>query len=122
METCPENDWFGRVRAWIGAAVRGYFELSALHDVVVYGPRQPFRNAMADSAITSSLAGLISAGASAGAWQVDDARWTAVMMFYSYRGGCDEAMIGSQPVESIPEKLYDLFIRILGADRMSGRL
>ena len=87
-----------------------------LHDVVVYGLGMPFRNAMADAEITRYLTKLISDGAKAGAWQVDDERWTAVVMFYGFRGGCDEAIMGTQRPEDVPPKLNALFLRILGAD------
>lgn len=114
VHSVPENDWPGRIEAWIEAAVKAYFDLNELHDVVVYGAGLPFRNAMANSKITKFLAELLKKGNEAGAWNVEDERWTAVMMFYSYRGGCDEAMVGSQKAEAVPEKLKDLFFRILG--------
>ena len=116
VDACPPDDWRGRIKAWIVAAIEAYFDMSELHDVVIYGAGMPFRNAMAHSEITRHLARLIGDGARAGAWHVDDERWTAVMMFYSYRGGCDEVMIGTQPAEGMHEKLYDLFLRILGVD------
>ncbi|TVM30593.1 TetR/AcrR family transcriptional regulator [Oceanidesulfovibrio marinus] len=114
VESCPTDDWRGRIRAWIDAAVDAYFDMSELHDVVIYGAGMPFRHAMADSEITRYLARLIGEGAKAGAWRVDDERWTAVMMFYSFRGGCDEAMVGTQRAEDLPGKLNDVFLRMLG--------
>ena len=114
VESCPVDDWRGRIKAWIEAAVDAYFKMRELHDVVVYGLGMPFRHAMADSEITRYLAELISDGAKAGAWQVDDERWSAVVMFYAFRGGCDEAIMGTQRAEDVPEKLNDLFLRVLG--------
>jgi AcrR family transcriptional regulator len=114
VESFPADDWRGRLKAWIDAAVDAYFEMSELHDVVVYGLGVPFRHAMADAEITRYLAKLISDGAQAGAWQVDDERWTAMIMFYSFRGGCDEAILGTQPSDEVPEKLYDVFLRMVG--------
>ncbi len=113
-ESCPADDWRGRLSAWIDAAVNGYFEMIELHDVVIYGSGMPFRHAMADAEITRYLTTLIRDGAKAGAWQVNDERWTAVVMFYAFRGGCDEAIMGTQRPEDVPEKLNDLFLRILG--------
>ena len=113
VESCPADDWRGRLKAWIDAAVNGYFEMMELHDVVIYGLGMPFRHAMADAEITRYLTNLISEGARAGAWQVDDERWTAVVMFYGFRGGCDEAIMGTQRPEEVPEKLNDLFLRIV---------
>lgn len=114
VESCPADDWRGRIEAWIDAAVEAYFDMIELHDVVIYGSGMPFRNAMADSEVTKYLAQLISDGTQAGAWQVDDERWIAVIMFYCFRGGCDEAMIGAQRAEDVPEKLKDVFLRMLG--------
>ena len=114
VESRPIDDWSGRIKAWINAAVDAYFEMSDLHDVVIYGLGVPFRHAMADAEITTYLARLISDGAKAGAWHVDDEKWTSAIMFYCFRGGCDEAIMGTQRAEDVPSKLYDTFIRILG--------
>ena len=114
VENCPADDWRGRLKAWINAAVKAYYELIELHDVVIYASGMPFRHAMADAEITRYLTTLIRDGAKAGAWQVDDAHWTAVVMFYGFRGGCDEAVMGTQHPEDVPRKLNDLFLRILG--------
>jgi AcrR family transcriptional regulator len=114
VESCPADDWRGRLKAWIDAAVDAYFEMSELHDVVIYSLGMPFRHAMVDAEITRYLTNLISDGATAGAWHVDDERWTAVIMFYGFRGGCDEAIMGTQRAEDVPKKLNDLFLRILG--------
>ena len=114
VESCPADDWRGRLKAWIDAAVDAYFDMIELHDVVVYGLGMPFRHAMADAEINRYLTKLICDGAKAGAWQVDDERWTAVVMFYGFRGGCDEAIMGTQRPEDVPKKLNDLFLRILG--------
>jgi AcrR family transcriptional regulator len=114
VDSCHDNDWRGRIEAWLEGAVSAYFEMHELHDVVVYGSGMPFRNAMADAEITKYLTTLISDGAGAGAWHVEDAHWTSVVMFYSFRGGCDEAMLGTQCAGDIQGKLKDLFLRILG--------
>jgi len=114
VESCADDDWRGRLRVWIEAAVDAYFELIELHDVVFYGPGMPFRNAMADAEITRYLTTLIDGGVKAGVWQIEDERWTAVVMFYGFRGGCDEAIMGTQNPEDVPQKLNDLFLRILG--------
>jgi AcrR family transcriptional regulator len=114
VESCPVDDWRGRIKSWIDAAVDAYFELKELHDVVIYSLGMPFRHAMVDAEITRYLTKLIHDGCEAGAWQVDDERWTAVVMFYSFRGGCDEAIMGTQRAEDVPNKLNDLFLRILG--------
>ncbi len=114
VENCSDDDWCGKIQAWIDAAVGAYFELSSLHDVVIYSLEMPFRKSITQAKIYRYLTKLVSDGAMAGAWQVDDEHWTAVIMFYGFRGGCDEAILGTQRAEDVPEKLYDLFLRMLG--------
>ncbi|WFS62948.1 TetR/AcrR family transcriptional regulator [Pseudodesulfovibrio thermohalotolerans] len=121
VEKQPADDWRGRIKAWVIGAVEAYFTMSELHDLVVYGSGMPFRNTMAHSEVTRHLARLIADGAQAGAWDVEDSRWIAFMMFYSFRGGCDEAMVGAQPAEDIPGRLYLLFLRMLGVRERSIR-
>jgi len=116
VERCADNDRHGRLRAWITGAVEAYFAMSDLHDVVIYGTGLPFRNSMVHSEVTRSLAELVADGDRAGVWSVADSRWIAVMMFYCFRGGCDEAMTGAQRAEDVPGRLYPLFLRMLGAE------
>jgi len=114
VESCADDNWRERLKAWIEAAADAYFDMSKLHDVIFFGAGMPLRSAMADAKITQYLAKLISDGAKAGAWQVDDEHWTALVMFYGFRGGCDEAIIGAQCAEDVLKKLYYLFLRMLG--------
>ena len=114
VENCADDKWRERLKAWIEAAAEAYFDMSKLHDVIFFGTGMPLRSAMADAEITQCLAKLIGDGAKAGAWQVDDEHWTALIMFYGFRGGCDEVIIGSQCAEDALKKLYYLFLRMLG--------
>lgn len=114
VDACQADDWPGRIKAWIDGASQGYFAMIALHDVVIYGNNKPFRHTMANAEITTYLAGLLRDGAQNGAWEVEDEQWTAVIMFYSFRGGCDEAIMGAQRPEDVPEKLFAVFRGILG--------
>lgn len=116
VEACTGSDWQGRLKAWITGAVKAYFAMSELHDVVIYGTGMPFRNSMAHSQVTRHLARLIADGAEAGAWSVDDDHWVAVMIFYAFRGACDEAMLEKQPPKEIPDRLHPLCLRMLGVD------
>jgi AcrR family transcriptional regulator len=113
VESGPADDWPDRIRSWTAGAVEAYFALSALHDLVIYSSGMPTRYTIANSQITQYLAQLIEYGTLAGAWEVEDSHWMAVMMFYAFRGACDEAMVGEQPIESIPGRLHSLFLRML---------
>lgn len=115
MGACAAGDWKARLKAWIDTAVEAYLGMRALHDVVFYGAEMPRRYAMADADISRCLARLLRDGAKAGAWRVEDERWTAVIMFYAFRGGCDEAIMGTHSALDVSEKLYSLFLRMLRA-------
>ncbi len=115
VESCAVDEHHARLQSWIEAAVDAYFEMSELHDAIYRSAGMPRRYAMANAKITQSLAKLITAGTKAGAWQVDDALWTAIIMFYGYVGGCDEAILGTRCAEDVSEKLYYLFLRMLRA-------
>lgn len=114
VESCAADNWRGRLKAWIEAAANAYFDMSNLHDVIFFGAGMPIRSAMAHAEIIQYLVKLISDGAKAGAWQVEDEHWTALIMFYSFRGGCDEAIVGAQRAEDVYKKLFHLFLRVLG--------
>ncbi|MGD9807202.1 MAG: TetR/AcrR family transcriptional regulator [Deferribacterales bacterium] len=114
VSACEPDDHISKIKAWVDGAVRAYFELNEMHDVAIYGSGMPFRNTMADAEITKSLKTIIIDGADAGVWNIEDPHWTAVTMFYSFRGGCDEAILGTVTTEEVPEKLKTLFLRILG--------
>lgn len=113
VEKCAADDWWARLKAWIEAASAAYFELCALHDVLFFGAEMPHRFVMADVDVIKYLAKLLSAGSRAGAWRADDEQWTALIMFYGFRGGCDEAIAGGRCTEEVSEKLYGLFMRML---------
>lgn len=115
VEACADDDWKARLKAWIDTAVQAYLGMRGLHDVLFYGDGMPRRYAMADAKISRYLAKLIGDGARAGAWHVEDERWTAVIMFYSFRGGCDEVIMGTHSAADVSRKLYDLFLRMLHA-------
>lgn len=114
VEGCAADAWRARLKAWIEAAAEAYFDMRELHDVIFFGPGMPLRSAMAEVDIIRYLERLIREGAAAGAWPVEDGHWTALIMFYGFRGGCDEAIIGAQSAEQVSEKLYSVFLRMLG--------
>lgn len=116
VDLCAADDCRGRIKAWIVGAVDAYLSMTELHDVLIYGTGMPFRNAMTQSEVTRLLAALIEDGVRAGVWTADDSHWIAVMMFYCFRGDCDEVILGEQSAEDIPERLHPLFLRMLGVD------
>lgn len=86
----PGEDWTGRLDAWIEAAVNGYLDDLALHDLVFHEFRPSVRHAEQDNPIAPQLTALLADGAKADAWTVRDARLTAVMLFSAFHGAVDD--------------------------------
>jgi len=85
----PEGDWKGKLAAWARASVSAYLDSIRLHDILFYGP--PSRGGLVDNVIIDHLFDLLQAGAEAGAWSIDDARFTAVFLFSGLHGIVDDA-------------------------------
>ena len=89
----PEQDWKGRLAAWAEANVAFYLDSIALHDALFREAHAPAREGLVDNLIIDHLSSLLSAGAGAGAWSIDDARFTAVFLFSGMHGIVDDAYL-----------------------------
>jgi AcrR family transcriptional regulator len=109
------NDWRGQLAAWSAAAIAGYLESIRLHDVLFYG-RPPTREGLVDNVVIDHLAGLLRAGAEAGAWSVDDARFAAVFIFSGFHAVVDDAYSKEKRVDRgrLSRRLERLCFRALG--------
>jgi AcrR family transcriptional regulator len=88
----PAGDWSGTLATWASASVAFYLDAIELHDVLFYEARTPTREGLVDNIVIDHLAELIRAGAAAGAWSVDDPRFTAVFLFSGLHGVVDDAV------------------------------
>lgn len=89
---CAADDWAGRLDAWTEAAVNGYLDSFALHDLVFheFRPSTQSRRMQHDTPVMAHLTALIAAGDKAGAWVARTPRLTAVMLFSAFHGAVDE--------------------------------
>jgi len=87
----PDEDWQGKLAAWARASVSGYLDSIRLHDILFYGSRPHTREGLVDNVVIDHLFDLLQAGADAGAWSIDDARFTAVFLFSGLHGVVDDA-------------------------------
>lgn len=91
-----EDDWTGRLDAWVARAVTLHFERLALHDVVFHDFRPEDRRTKNDgNHAIDHLAAFLERGAQAGAWSVADPRLLAVMLFHAFHGAVDEVPAGA---------------------------
>lgn len=87
----PEDDWRGRLSAWVKAGIDGYLDAVPLHDLVFLEPQEQRREAIGDNVVVTHLAGVLRAGAAAGAWTVDDPAFTALFLFHALHGSVHAA-------------------------------
>jgi AcrR family transcriptional regulator len=80
----PAQDWRGRLEAWASSGVAAFHDSIALHDIVFHEQHSPKKDE--DNPLVAHLEALLEAGAAAGAWQVEDPRFTAVFLFNGYHG------------------------------------
>jgi len=85
----PKEDWKGKLAAWAATGVTVYLESIRLHDILFYGSHPPTREGLVDNIVIDHLAGLLQDGVDAGAWSIDDPRFTAVFMFSGLHGVYD---------------------------------
>jgi AcrR family transcriptional regulator len=91
MATKPEADWQGNLATWARACVTSYLDSIRLHDIVFYGTRPRTREGLVDNIVIDHLSELLRAGGEAGAWSVDDPRFTAVFVFSGLHAVVDDA-------------------------------
>lgn len=112
------DDWNGKLSAWAYAGVGFYLEFMRLHDVLFYGPHSPTREGLVDNIIIDRLADMLRAGADAGAWWLDDPRFTAVFMFSGLHGVVDDAAIKEKHVDRkrLAERVKRICLRAVERD------
>jgi AcrR family transcriptional regulator len=98
MDRRRPDDWKGRLRAWIEAAVDVYLDRMALHDVVFREFRPDEPHAKKDNPIVDQLAELLGHGTRAGAWSADASHLTAVMLAHAIHGALNDAIDTSPDV------------------------
>lgn len=115
----PEEDWKGKLQAWARAAVSGYLDSIRLHDILFYGSRPPTREGLVDNVVIDHLFDLLRGGAKAGAWSIDDPRFTAVFLFSGLHGVVDDAHMREKPINRgrLARRLERLCFRAAGRPR-----
>jgi AcrR family transcriptional regulator len=87
----PENDWRGKLAAWVAASTAFYLDSIQLHDVLFYEGRSPTREGLVDNVVIDYLTEILRGGAVDQAWFVDDPRSAAVFVFSGIHGVVDDA-------------------------------
>jgi AcrR family transcriptional regulator len=111
-----EEDWKGKLAAWAASGVAGYLDSIRLHDVLFYGSSPPTREGLVNNIVIDDLIELLRRGADAGAWSVDDPRFTAVFLFSGLHGIVDDAYSAEKRVSRsrLAQRLERICLRAVG--------
>ncbi len=89
-------DWTGKLRAWIQTAAGVYLDSMPLHDIVFREPHPHVRENFDTNSTIAHLIRLLAAGNAAGAWSLDDPRFTAIFLYSGLHGTIDDVYTTSK--------------------------
>ena len=123
----PKDDWSGRLATWAEASVAFYLDSIKLHDMVFFEAGSPTRQGLreglrgrVDNIVIDQLAEQLQAGVAAGAWSIDDPRFTAVFLFSGLHGVVDDAYTKEKRINRnrLTYRLRRLCFRAVGLTRL----
>jgi AcrR family transcriptional regulator len=111
-----KHDWRGKLEAWATASIDGYLDALPLHDIVFHEFHPHSRAAHSDNVLVDHLGALLDAGATAGAWKIEDSRFTAVFLFHGYHGVVNDALVQEKRLNRarLARKLATSFFQATG--------
>jgi AcrR family transcriptional regulator len=112
----PEEDWKGKLAVWAKAGITYFLDAAALHDLVFHEYQHPSPKDHGDNIVIDHLSELLEAGAAAGAWSVDDHRFTATFLFHGLHGVVHDALAKENRVtrSRLVAKLQQACFRAVG--------
>jgi AcrR family transcriptional regulator len=115
IDSRPSGDWPGKLRAWVRAAVDGYFETVEIHDLVFHEPIPVSTKGIALGESTKQLASLFEMGNTAHAWALDDCPFVAAFFFSGFHGSIDYETSKQEPIAraALVKRLQKLMQRIV---------
>jgi AcrR family transcriptional regulator len=116
IDRIAPQDWRGKLAGWAAAGVATYLDSIQLHDILFFGSRPPTREGMVDNIVIDHLAELLRTGADAGAWLLDDCRFTAVFLFSGLHAVVDDAYTKEKHVNRrrLAKRLERIFFSVVG--------
>jgi AcrR family transcriptional regulator len=91
-----DDDWAGKLRAWVRTAVGKYLDAVALHDLLFHGGHRPGREKLRDNKAIAHLANVLTAGTAAKAWAVERPQEVAVFLMYGVHGVIDLSIVNDK--------------------------
>lgn len=115
VDSVPDNDWSGKLKAWTITAVTNYLEQHEVHDVVYHEQGDHNRANVELAAMLAQIESLVSGGCRAKAWNINNTKLASVVIFSSMHGAVDDA-INKKNVDrnALIGDLLEIFRRVLG--------
>jgi len=116
VSRCAKQDWRRKLEAWATASIAGYLDALPLHDIVFHEFHPHTREEHSDNVLVDHLGALLDGGAAAGAWRVEDSRFTAVFLFHGFHGIVDDALVRDKRPNRgrLARKLAGIFFQAAG--------
>lgn len=114
VDAVKDDDWDGKLHAWIKTAVQAYIEDFEIHDVVYHEYGNHSRASAELNAVLEQIEAILLQGCNFGAWSIRNLRVTAIVMYQGFHGVVDDFIASrSLSAEQITEELTVLFSRLL---------
>ncbi|MFT0213472.1 TetR/AcrR family transcriptional regulator [Pseudomonas sp. F1_0610] len=116
LAACESDNWNQRLYTWFLTAVSELITQVMLHDVLFHDTKAAEgRQLVSDNPVIEQLVALLEAGQDAQAWQVNNPKALAIMMFHSMHGIADEAIALGNTVdqEALAAVLTHTFSKVL---------
>ncbi len=113
QSSLPEDDWRGRMDAWLRTGIDLFFRELPTHDVVFHEYAPADRKEMNQNPVVDHMEDFLRAGTQAGAWKAEHPRLLAVMLFNALHGACDEVVLSPDLIDhnGLIKTLQDFFWR-----------
>ncbi len=90
VEACGTDDFESKLAGWARSCASSYLDAAQLHHLVFVVSPPPSREGLTRNVLIDSLAALLAAGASNGAWRLDEPYLTAVFLFNALHGAVNQ--------------------------------
>jgi AcrR family transcriptional regulator len=116
VSKCAKQDWRGKLEAWAAASIDGQLDALPLHDIVFHEFNPHTREEHSDKVLVDHLEALLDGGNAAGAWKVEDSRFTAVFLFHGFHGIVEDALVKEKRPNRgrLARKLAGVFFQAAG--------
>jgi len=112
---CADDDWQGKLKAWVACVLREYLATYPLHDALFHEVEVRHRYAMSELPFVQVLTTTLAEGERQGAWRTGNPEMTAVCMFHALHGLVDEALVTGSDTAELAPYLSRLFLNMVTA-------